>query len=342
MKHLTVILTLALFPFGAELVHASGGGWWKTLVQKRAPAARQAAANETKTAAVSAMQASKGYALQRISQLLTPELFRRNSLAGLEAVERNLPRSLVQLVGRKGNFASNGFVFDDTFGGECARWIAVPYHTAAPRGQNTVLLKLQGADGKPVIGEFKLDVCGAGGLNSADMCLIRLDGPKWKHLQALEWSLRVPQKGARLASYGCRSNECRTFGLDEFDKVSGREVLLYNQYRLTTSYEFADGCPYGACGSPLLDRDGKVLGMHSGSMNRKLSFAVTREGVEDLLAKYYYGSAGRMLMYKGRKIRRVGVDERLQSIRVLREGALFAEVNLELYFQYFNFSELEK
>lgn len=113
--------------------------------------------------------------------------------------------------------------------------------------------------------------------------------------------------------------------------------------RITTSYPFSNHDPNGACGGPLLNEKGEVVGIHSGS-NGSCSFAVEATGpVREMLADVHGDKQIlRPVLWKGKEITLLFSAQRISRVTVMRNGEQIQSLLLTKRDEPFDYRELHK
>ena len=115
------------------------------------------------------------------------------------------------------------------------------------------------------------------------------------------------------------------------------------KYKIITTLP-EEGRGPGACGGPLLNAKGEVVGIHSGSYKGKLGFAVNaRAAIDDLFtAMENGGKLLKPLMFNGVKIGDINISENIGLVEVRRDGPLVFSRDFKHYPGSFNHTQLEK
>lgn len=252
-------------------------------------------------------------------------------------VERDIHRYTLQVLDRTGGIKATAFLFSFDFLGKTDRWIAVTSHAVA-KG-NIVRLRFVNAQGAWETATLPVEV--SGNVQRIDMSLVKLpEDSKFSHLKTLHWASQPPPTGQVVDSYGYSGQ----FLVEEsrIKKIKSRKIIDVNDIKLTTDFKFPYGESGGACGSPLINRSGEVVGMHCGSWNGEKSFAITRTGVELLLRAHYTGHAYVPLKIYGEEVGLLDADEALYKITVLRGNRLVKNTTLSSMLQPPDSEHLEK
>lgn len=106
---------------------------------------------------------------------------------------------------------------------------------------------------------------------------------------------------------------------DQFHLEKNRIVTQKTPYMITTSLKVEDLLSReGACGGPVLNARGEVVGMHVGSSQpNQAGFAVPVKNIYDLLYAYHHqGKYYQPFYFKGRKLGEVNINESIKLIEV--------------------------
>ncbi len=104
---------------------------------------------------------------------------------------------------------------------------------------------------------------------------------------------------------------------DKFHIEGNRTVVEKGSHNFVTSLKVEDKlCREGACGGPVLNEQGEVVGVHVGSSQRRqLGFVIPVEHIYELLeALHHDGKFARPFFFKGRAIGTVNINEHITAI----------------------------
>lgn len=233
--------------------------------------------------------------------------YRRN------AVENTMEHSLVAIVEPNlGVIMSSGFVFEEFSTGKRRLWAALPYHVAGAKGKS-VTLRLHGADGTWHVYTTRVSVAGRAGAAGADMSLVLLPQHMSAYVRPLRWANDVPEEGEQTDSFGFDMTEDLSL---KHSSTRGRTITKTSFYRFFTKYPLSARGRVGACGSPLLNRGGEVVGMHVGRSEPVQMYALNRR-VLDWLLELYAGVDARMpLKVHGVQVGEVKLTESVSYVEV--------------------------
>ncbi len=135
----------------------------------------------------------------------------------------------------------------------------------------------------------------------------------------LKLASKKPVVGEKTYSFG--------FFNRDFYLVPNREVKEVTPNRLVTSLEFTTTDRGGACGGPLLNEQGEVVGLHIGSSDsKKISFAVPAQEIARLLQAYrHQGRSEQPLLFNGARIANLNINESIVRVRTVTNGRVSGE-----------------
>lgn len=300
---LTLILTAVGFSSEAQIFKSAG------------KASLASAGKSAAQAAQLSRQILKGVRLQ------TP-LFRTPVLT---SIEPNIRRFVftVEARGQKNGFKGSGFVFADNRSGQTVLWGASAAHTVRHLGKDvTVTFHLNDKDVS-----FPATVALTGrkfGLNAA---LIKLPEDAAEVALPVEMTKKPTDPKDALFTYG--------FSEGSFKKTV-RSVLASGEERLLADFPRFGAPRAGFCGSVVLNREGRAVGIETGGYAlqdakweqpfppEKLLQRATRVSeivpihkLNVLLREYYTPQAGeRTILFKGIQVGKLAVDEFIDKIAV--------------------------
>lgn len=178
---------------------------------------------------------------------------------------------------------------------------------------------------------WPIDFVALGNDGMADVALFPLPGDWPGDVMPLKLAEKDPELGEKTYSFGFFNND--------FYLVPNREIKEITPNRLVTSLEFTTIHRGGACGGPLLNRQGEVVGIHVGSSDAKeVSFAVPVREVRRLLHAYRNkGRSTQTLMFNGASIGELNINESILRVRILTNGRItkdFAALHQEKEIDY--------
>ncbi len=239
---------------------------------------------------------------------------------------------------------TSGFFFEENYFGKRLVWAVAPAHAVGEKFP-FFAAEYVGLDGEIHRRAFRIMAYGSSGYQNYDFALALVPEEVKKEVFALRLAQEKPKKGDKVSSFGF-------YGLDETAEFAGppkenvgRVIVSIDNSRITTSYPFGDQDPAGACGGPLLNEAGEVVGIHSGSNgNASCSFAVEAPGpVREMLADYHGDrQLLRPVVWKGQLILQLTSSQRISQVEVVRNGRIVAQVFLTKRETPFDYAFLEK
>lgn len=158
-----------------------------------------------------------------------------------------------------------------------------------------------------------------------DVSLFQIPANMQEQFIPLPLAQHSAQSGETLYSAGYFDND---FHLEKNRTVTGKMP-----HKLITSLKVEDKLAReGACGSPVLNKQGEVVGMHVGSSEaRQLGFVVPVEHIHELLQAFHnQGRASHPIYFNGRQLGEINVNETIKSISVWNGKKI-----LDLYLSYY-------
>lgn len=238
--------------------------------------------------------ASAGTNAQQTAQKAVSSLTRHTATARKAALRNQAQRSLF-IVGSDTNPApATGFVIEERFNGKSFLWGVTAAHLIDAYEAPFMMFMI---DGQPM--GFNAATVVKGHRDGADIALLLLPPQAAEWVKPLSISRKTPKTGEKTFSIG--------YAAGVFKQVQNRELLETNPFRLVTSYEMRHTPRRGYCGSPLLNAQNEVIGVHCGSDLQEhhaawrsdfkklkmpapdVSLAVPVQHISDLLAQYRLG-----------------------------------------------------
>lgn len=247
-----------------------------------------------------------------------------------------MPHALVQVIGmNKGGLRSTGFILEDFKHGRSRLWAVVPYHVGGGKGK-PIRLRLLDAAGKIHNYDLKIAAGGGWGPNAIDASLVRLP----KELAGKVTALRLAPEPAR-AGMNAFSFGYTVFHTEQLKPVAlMRNIKNVTGFRMMGDYRFIED-PSGFCGSPVLDAEGYVLGVHSGTVGMESSMAVTADGIRQLIRAYDTGRGAMAVRVFGREAMQIETTESISSISLYRHGSWIYSVALNHLYTPFSYAHAE-
>lgn len=178
---------------------------------------------------------------------------------------------------------------------------------------------------------WPVDFVALGNDGMADVALFPLPDDWPTPVTPLKLAEKEPELGEKTYSFG--------FFANDFYLVPNREIKEITPNRLVTSLEFTTIHRGGACGGPILNRRGEVVGLHVGSSDaKKVSFALPAHEIRRLLHAYRNnGRSLQTLTFNGANIGEININESILRVRILTNGRIthdFAALHQEKQIDY--------
>lgn len=339
MKTLFRVLCVLMFTFGVLLPGvpaAQGQNLPKKVFQKVEKAAGKAQKAAQKAARAAAVRARAAFLAGAKRTALPPEPVVYNAAS----VKENI-RSAVFFMFTP-DVQASGFFMEENYMGKRLVWAVLPAH-AIKDGKPFFVAEYLGVDGTIYQRVLRVVAYGSAGYQNYDFALALLPKEMEKHVFALRLAPERPKKGDEVTSFGFYEvdEDARFAGAPK--ENTGRVIQSIDNSRITTSYPFGNHDPNGACGGPLLNEKGEVVGIHSGS-NGSCSFAVEATGpVREMLADVHGDKQIlRPVLWKGKEITLLFSAQRISRITVKRDGQEIGSILLTRRAEPFDYRELHK
>lgn len=249
-------------------------------------------------------------------------------VTSLTQVERHIHQSVVEVF-RSGmaDFMGSGFVVRSSSG----KLYAVASYHVVGRAGNKVDLHMYDKDGKMVVyKDLAVARAGAYGINSVDAAIIALPQEAQNHTRPLEVAPFSPNAGNMLVVWG------RSYFETKISKRDQLQVRLAQDMKIVMNRPGVSEKFNGLCGSPLLNEQGKVVGIYSGhNPNTRLVYAVNAQKALDILiGSYEKGEDLPITNFKvfGKTELQLRIDESIGWITHFdRYGSLLNKVYLPKY-----------
>lgn len=323
MKILACLFFIFLCNFAVCARAQSGKQLVKSLqkaAEKSVGAARVAAGSEVQ------------HAMRRLEQRVA--LGAANSRR--QEIEKHIRQSIFQvIVPEDGSTRGSGFVFER----DGQIWGVVSYHVSGRAG-NRLKMRFYREDGTPVLYFGYVEASGSYGFNGVDAALVSLPLEVKEHVRPLVISGESAQKNTMVDSFGFPDSGFRP---KDYSKNAGRRILDVCGYKIITTLPPV-GRGNGACGGPLLNAQGEVVGIHSGSFQGKLGFAVdAKTAIDDLfLAMENWGKVFKPLVFNGVEITDINISENIGLVEVRRDGKVVFSRDFKQYPGSLDYAHLEK
>lgn len=222
---------------------------------------------------------------------------------------------------------ASSFVIEETFNGKKQLWGVTAAHVANQLSVRPGIVTQKGI--------IPIQVAIQGSPDMTDIALFPIPGELAPYVHPLTLAKQSPAAGTVTHSFGYFHNG--------FHLVSNRRVLESTPSRLITSLEFKTKDRGGACGGPLLNEQNQVVGVHIGSSSsKKISYAVPVEHIYKLLAAYHNrGKFMQPLLFKGKKLGEINVNEALVAVQARYRGRTTVNMFTQHQENLINYSHLE-
>ncbi len=163
----------------------------------------------------------------------------------------------------------------------------------------------------------RVKVKAQGGPGMTDFSLFTIPDEMLPHISTLKMATQLPKVGDELFSMG--------YFEDSFHVETKRIVKEINTQRIITTLDRNEGrYREGACGSPVLNSRGELVGMHIGSSyNHQIGYVVPLNRLRQLLKAYRNnGIAKEELFFDGVKLGDINVNEYITAISTYKGDVL--------------------
>lgn len=300
----------------------------KQLVRKAIQSARKQAsvlpASTLKKEGKNAVSAALKTAAQQAAHPFWPEKNKR--LAAMRPSVLPL-REDIQAMYPETQLTASSFVIEETFNGKKQLWGVTAAHVANQLSANPGIVTKKGI--------IPIQVAIQGSPDMTDIALFPIPQELTPYVHPLTLAKQSPAAGTMTHSFGYFHNG--------FHRVDNRQVLERTTSRLITSLEFKTKDRGGACGGPLLNAQNQVVGVHIGSSSsKKLSYAVPVEHIYKLLAAYHNGGKYMQpLLFKGKKLGEININEALVAVQARYRGRTTANLFTQHQENLINYAHLE-
>ncbi len=218
-----------------------------------------------------------------------------------------LRETVSDLPGLADPFTASSFVIEEEFEGKKYLWGVTAAHIAhIMRGYPAFWME----NYLPIDIEFS--ALGNAGMD--DVALFPIPENMANHISPLKLAETRPAVGEKTYSFG--------FFNDDFYLVPNRKIQEVTPNRLITSLEFDTTNRGGACGGPILNAQGEVVGVHIGSSDSQhISFVVPADAIKRLLQAYRQGGKNlQQLQFNGLPVAQININESIYRIRTVTGG----------------------
>ncbi len=252
----------------------------------------------------------------------------KTELSPLAKTEKYIRQSLVEVIGRNnGELLGSGFVVRSGAG---KLYAVVSYHVVGHAGR-TVAVRMYDAQGTPVVyNGLIVNRAGSFGINAPDAAIIALPPAAQKHVRPLQVAASLPPKASELIVWGS------PYAANGFARIDELKVQLAQNVKIVMKSPDVSDDFDGLCGSPVLDEQGKVVGIYSGHDPKLgLVFAVNaRQTLEWLIGSYEKGMTPAGIPFKvyGRLVMLLQAEETVGWVYHFDQyGTLLHKVYLPQY-----------
>ncbi len=227
---------------------------------------------------------------------------------------------------RWGSLEGTAFALEETYQGKKYLWGVTVSHYLFQKPA----LKLAGCQAIPV----SFDIQGNAGMN--DISLFLLPPQVAEQITPLQLADQPAQQGDELSSIGYWNGEIH---LDV-----KRIVQEVTQTRFITSLQLdPDFAREGTCGSPVLNREGQVVGVHAGnSRKRQTGIVLPAQHIRQALAAYHQqGNFEQELLFNGISLGALHINESISSIEIMNGSTVLHYIRLGTRAKLVNYAHLE-
>ena len=206
-----------------------------------------------------------------------------------------------------------GFAIEEPYRGKKYVWGVTASHYAFTRPA----VKL--ADRRKSI-RVPFVIQGSAGRN--DVTLFPLPENLLSSIVPLHLAAQGPQLEEQVSSVGYWNGKVHV------DPVRTVQQIYPN--RLITSLDIApNAVREGTCGSPVLNAQGEVVGMHVGNWARQqIGYIVSVEHIRQALQAYHEGQFYQPIFFNGVEIGQLAINEYLDALEIYKEGSPAAKMSL--------------
>ena len=223
---------------------------------------------------------------------------------------------------------ASGFVIEETYNGKKQLWGVTASHYRFAKPQLTHLSAKRRL-------HTQIYAQGGGGMN--DIALFPIPASLKDKVVPLKLAAHGPQLGQQIHSIG--------FFAEEIHHETGRTVTEVSPHRVLTSLRVSNPADrIGACGSPVLNAQNEVVGIHvSSSKKHQTGGVVPVEHIRDLLTAFHQkNSFEQPIYFNGHKLETLGINEYISEIHVYNQHHLLRTVPLLHHNKKVDYDHLEK
>ncbi len=239
---------------------------------------------------------------------------------------------------------ASGFFMEEYYMGKRLVWAVIPAHALVDESPFFIAEYIK-ADGTVSRQALRVMAYGSAGYQNYDFSLALVPPEMQDEVFALRLAQENPNKGDLVSSFGFYSLNPNAEFAGSPKQNTGRVIESVDNSRITTSYPFGKHNPSGACGGPLLNEKGEVVGIHSGSnTSASCSFAVAAPGPVRAMLADVHGDKQllRPVVWNGREICRLTASQRISRVEVKRDGRTIDSVLLTKREKPFDYGSLEQ
>ena len=203
---------------------------------------------------------------------------------------------------------ATAFVLEENYKGKKTWWgVSVShYHFLKPQWENPYTHR-----------RYPLTFTAQGSFGFNDVTLFPLPPKLHNQVRALSLATEPVQVGDALYSAG--------YFDEDFQLEENRTVTEVSNHRIVTSLQVPDKLAReGACGGPVLNAKGKLVGIHAGSSQRRqVGFVIPAQHIQELLTAYHHnGQLTHTLRFNGKKLGQININEHIQLIETWKDTHL--------------------
>lgn len=176
-------------------------------------------------------------------------------------------------------------------------------------------------------------VQGSSGMN--DITLFPIPEKFAKQVVPLRLAKRDAQLGDEVSSIGYWKHKIHVDPTRTIQEIAPARMVTSLDITPETVRE-------GTCGSPVLNKNGEVVGVHSGnSPHRQIGYMLPVSHIWQALKTYHEGSFNQPLLFNGKDLGPIAVNEYLTAVYVYQEARLIEKRSLILRQKQVDYEHLE-
>lgn len=252
------------------------------------------------------------------------ETLKRNAHLSVLAIEEDLPSFYAEDI-----FTASSFVIEEEYQGRKYLWGVTASHIAKIMTAFPSVHFWRGEELFPIRFEMQ------GNMEMADLALFPIPKSMASQVKPLPLAPYAPQTGEPLFSFG--------FFDGGFHLTENRIVKEVSPSRIVTSLEFHTHQRGGACGGPVLNSKGEVVGIHVGSStNLQSSYVTPSWHLQDLIRAYRNQETPQILKFNGIELGEIHINEAIQTINALADGHVVSSFHAQRQAKNIDYEHLEK